>query len=88
VAVGDRVEVGVRPEHFLPAGAGDCDLTLGVDVTEHLGSTSYVYANTAGGEQLIVERDDPRSDAGAARVTVSIPAGRAYLFDAGGARLK
>jgi len=88
VSVGDRVEIGIRPEHFAPAGKGDCDLTLVVDVTEHLGSTSYVYANTKDGEQLIVERDDPRSDAGAERVTVSIPAARAYLFDAGGARLK
>ena len=38
--------VGVRPEHFVDAGQGDCDLTVKVDVAEHLGCTSYVYART------------------------------------------
>ena len=60
VGAGDRLVVGVRPEHFVAAGQGDCDLTVAVDVTEHLGSTSYVYANTKIGEQLIVERDRSR----------------------------
>ena len=46
VGAGDRLVVGVRPEHFVAAGQGDCDLTVAVDVAEHLGSTSYVYANT------------------------------------------
>ena len=44
---------GVRPEHFRRAGEGDCDLVVAVDVAEHLGSTSYVYANTKVGEQLV-----------------------------------
>ena len=45
-----------------PPGQGDCDLTVAVDVAEHLGSTSYVYANTKVGEQLIVERDQSRAE--------------------------
>jgi lactose/L-arabinose transport system ATP-binding protein len=88
VEAGDRLTVGVRPEHFLPAGQGDVDLELAVDVAEHLGSTSYVYANTKGGEQVIVEREESRDELGRDRVTVSIPARRAYLFDAMGTRLK
>ena len=88
VGAGDRLVVGVRPEHFVAAGQGDCDLTVAVDVTEHLGSTSYVYANTKIGEQLIVERDQSRAEIGRDRLTVSIPARRAYAFDAAGVRLK
>jgi lactose/L-arabinose transport system ATP-binding protein len=84
----DGMVIGVRPEHFLPAGHGDCDLTVAVDVVEHLGSTSYVYANTKQGEPLVIEREESRAEIGVERLTVSIPAGRAYLFDAGGARLK
>ena len=87
VRAGDRLVVGVRPEHFAPPGQGDCDLTVAVDVAEHLGSTSYIYANTKG-EQLIIERPDSRAVTGHGQITVSIPASRAYLFDADGARLR
>ncbi len=57
-------------------------------VIEHLGSTSYVYANTKAGEQLIIEREEQRSELGGGRLTVSIPPRRAYVFDAAGKRLR
>jgi ABC-type sugar transport systems, ATPase components len=85
--VGDPVTVGVRAEHFGVGGAGDVDITLDVDVAEHLGSTSYVYAN-AGGEALVVEREESRHENGNERITVSISAGKAYLFDKAGHRLR
>jgi lactose/L-arabinose transport system ATP-binding protein len=85
VAPGERLVLGLRPEHFAPAGAGDCDLTVGVDVVEHLGATSYVYANTTT-EQLIVEHEEAAGFGD--RLTVSIPAARAYVFDAAGRRLR
>ena len=78
----------MRPEHFRRAGEGDCDLVVAVDVAEHLGSTSYVYANTKVGEPLVIEREELRAEVGLDRLTVSIPARKAYLFDAAGARLK
>ena len=43
---GSRVVVGVRPEHFGDAGKGDADLAVKVDIVEHLGGTSFVYAST------------------------------------------
>ena len=86
-AVGDRVTVGVRAEHFGLAGAGSVDITLDVDVAEHLGSTSYVYAN-AGGEALVIEREESRHENGNERITVSISADKAYLFDSTGGRLR
>jgi len=86
--VGETVTLGVRPEHFGPAGAGDLDLTIGVDVAEHLGSTSYVYAKTSSGEQIIIEREESRSGAVNDQITVSISADRAYLFDHTGTRLR
>ena len=85
---GDRLTLGLRPEHFGPAGAGDADLALQVDVSEHLGSTSYLYANTATGEQLVVEREELRHELGQSALTVSIRAADAFLFSPAGERLK
>jgi lactose/L-arabinose transport system ATP-binding protein len=85
---GSNLLVGVRPEHFRRAGEGDCDLSVNIDVVEHLGSTSYVYVNTRSHEQLVIEREEHRSEARLDTLTVSIPAARAYLFDTAGKRLK
>ena len=86
-AVGDKVMLGVRAEHFGLPGGGNVDLTLDVDVAEHLGSTSYVYAN-AGGESLVIEREESRHETSNETITVSISASKAYLFDSKGARLR
>ncbi len=86
-SVGDRVILGVRAEHFGLPGEGNIDITLDVDVAEHLGSTSYVYAN-ASGESLVIEREESRHENGNESITVSISADKAYLFDSKGARLR
>jgi len=86
-SVGEAVTVGVRAEHFGLAGAGNADISLDVDVAEHLGSTSYVYAN-AGGEALVIEREESRHEDKNERITVSISADKAYLFDSAGHRLR
>ena len=85
---GARVSLGIRPEHFADAGGGDADLTVHVDVAEHLGSTSYVYARTEGGEQLIIERPESRDVGNRDRLTVGLSARRAFLFDSKGERLR
>ncbi|HEY0032206.1 MAG TPA: sn-glycerol-3-phosphate ABC transporter ATP-binding protein UgpC [Devosia sp.] len=85
--MGDAVTLGVRAEHLGEAGTGDADISLDVDVAEHLGSTSYIYAN-AKGEALIIEREESRNEQASDRITVSISAGKAYLFDSKGQRLR
>ncbi|WEK06478.1 MAG: sn-glycerol-3-phosphate ABC transporter ATP-binding protein UgpC [Candidatus Devosia phytovorans] len=86
-SVGDKVIVGVRAEHFGEAGEGGVDIALDVDVAEHLGSTSYLYAH-AGGERLVIEREESRQQINQDSVTVSIDPRRAYLFDSSGQRLR
>jgi lactose/L-arabinose transport system ATP-binding protein len=82
---GSRVVVGVRPEHFGDAGRGDADLSVSVDMVEHLGGTSFVYASTAAGGELVIQRNaDQSSDA--TEMTVSIR--KSYLFDESGRRLR
>ena len=87
-AVGATVTLGVRPEHFGAAGAGDCDIAVKVDVAEHLGSTSYIYANADSGEELIIEREESRREADLDRMTVSLQEAHSYLFDSAGLRLR
>jgi lactose/L-arabinose transport system ATP-binding protein len=84
---GTLVTLGVRPEHFVEAGAGDADLVVDVDVAEHLGHTSYVYAAIAG-SPLIIERPESRHSAGQEQMTVGLWARRCFLFDADGQRLR
>ncbi|HEY8577391.1 MAG TPA: sn-glycerol-3-phosphate ABC transporter ATP-binding protein UgpC [Devosia sp.] len=85
--VGEAVTLGVRPEHFGTPGTGSADLHLDVDVAEHLGSTSYVYAR-AEGEPLVIEREQSRHEIGQDRIIVSIDASKAFLFDSQGRRLR
>ncbi|WMT89937.1 sn-glycerol-3-phosphate ABC transporter ATP-binding protein UgpC [Pelagibacterium sp. H642] len=88
LSAGDGVTIGIRPEHFGDADEPGCKLTVKVDVAEHLGATSYVYANMASGEQLIIERAQSRSEKDNTELTVTIPAPRAYLFDGSGRRIR
>ncbi|WP_313523703.1 sn-glycerol-3-phosphate ABC transporter ATP-binding protein UgpC [Shinella sp.] len=85
---GDAVSLGVRPEHFLPAGQGDVDLLLDVDVAEHLGNTSYVYANVSPEERIIVEHEGSRGADSRDRMTVGLSAAKSFLFDSAGIRIR
>ncbi|MBJ2150504.1 ABC transporter ATP-binding protein [Paracoccus sp. IB05] len=86
-APGAMAVVGVRPEHFVEAGAGACDLSLTVDVAEHLGATSYLYANTKAGEPVVAQRAAAREASAGDRISVAIPSDRALAFAADGARI-
>jgi lactose/L-arabinose transport system ATP-binding protein len=88
VKPGDKVTLGIRPEHFVDAGKGDADLDIDVDVAEHLGNTSYVYAQIGGGESIIVEREESRTASNKDRLTVGISAASSFLFDSAGKRLR
>ncbi len=88
IAVGDVVTLGVRPEHFLGQGKGDTDVKVKVDVAEHLGNTSYIYAHVSDEERIIIEHGDVRDIASRETLTVAIAASRSFLFDKNGNRLR
>ncbi|MGP4802694.1 ABC transporter ATP-binding protein [Agrobacterium cavarae] len=85
--IGAPITLGIRPEHFEDAGKA-ADLTVAVDVAEHLGNTSYVYAHLAEELPLIIERPESRHVGKLDRLTVSVPADKAFLFDSDGTRLR
>ena len=85
---GDKVVLGIRPEHLETEESNGTTLTLKSDVTEHLGDVTYVYATAANGERLIIEKRGARLNQNGAQISVTVPAERAYLFDASGKRLR
>ena len=86
--VGSTVALGIRPEHFGDAAKGDSDITVKIDVIEHLGSTSYLYARSAESGGLVIERSTSREEADRDTITVSIPSSKAFVFDSSGQRLR
>ena len=88
VKAGDPVSLGIRPESFVAEGAGDTDLSVEVDVAEHLGNTSYVYAHAAADERIIIEREESRNTISKDRLIVGLAASQVYLFDSAGQRLR
>ncbi|WP_026960191.1 MULTISPECIES: ABC transporter ATP-binding protein [Aliagarivorans] len=83
--VGDKVELGCRPEHLVEVGHAhaDCQITGTVQVTEHLGSESYVYMDVDGNDFTFKARPEFPAEAGQ-ELKVGLPTDACYLFDKDG----
>ena len=77
--------VGVRPEHFGDAGEGDADLAVSIDVVEHLGGTSFIYATTGPWRR---PGDPARRGEGPRHAEITVSIRKSYLFDENGQRLR
>ena len=82
--VGDKVKLGVRPEH-LHAGVAHNALQTTVTFVESLGSMTYAYCSNPGVEDVITAavEGDRRIDSGQA-LPLSVPVEKTYLFNAEG----
>jgi multiple sugar transport system ATP-binding protein len=81
---GDKVKLGVRPEH-LRAGVADNALATTVTFVESLGSMTYAYCSNPGVEDVItcaVEGDRPV--ASGSSLPLCVPEHKTYLFNAEG----
>jgi lactose/L-arabinose transport system ATP-binding protein len=87
-AVGDRISVGIRPEHFADASQYGIALTAKAQVVEQLGGVSYVYAvgRDDATKVTIQQKGHSRIDSGA-MIEVGIEPGAAIAFDTDGLRL-
>ena len=86
-AAGDKVTLGVRPEHFEAAAPGATDNVIATSVTfvESLGSTTHAYCDYPGAaETLVCELDGATRLRNGAPLSLAVPAARTYLFDAAG----
>ncbi|MDB6180797.1 ABC transporter ATP-binding protein [Paracoccus fistulariae] len=87
LTVGQKVTVGIRPEHLLQDGPAKIQLTT--DIVEHLGGESYVYAHDDGDTRIIMKLGDARDvRPGGHPITACFDPARAYLFDADGNRCR
>jgi multiple sugar transport system ATP-binding protein len=81
---GDKVTLGVRPEH-LRAGEADNALQTTVTFVESLGSMTYAYCSNAGVDDVITcALEGDRRVASDQALPLGVPPARAYLFDAEG----
>jgi multiple sugar transport system ATP-binding protein len=51
---GDKVAVGVRPEHLQVGAGGDVEFDVLVVLTEQLGDETFIYGTLANGETLVI----------------------------------
>ena len=77
---GDKVAVGIRPEHF--STSGKARLSVKVDVVENLGSTSFAYMTARDGGNLIVELEGHGDAAAGSEAEIGFDPKMAFLFDA------
>jgi lactose/L-arabinose transport system ATP-binding protein len=83
--VGTKLQLGLRPEHLDQAdGIG---LEASVEFVEALGSTSYVHAKLATGEDVIAEQRRHRPKTGD-KITLHFAPGSMCLFNDSGARIR
>jgi multiple sugar transport system ATP-binding protein len=82
---GDKVEVGIRPEHtvLLDDPRADNKITGTVQVAEHLGAETFVYMDVGGKDFTVKVRPETPAAMGG-QFDIGVPADACYLFDAKG----
>jgi ABC-type sugar transport system ATPase subunit len=86
--VGDKVKIGVRPEHLGATAEPTLLVTAAVDLVERLGETSFAYLRTSANSTLIAEVRGRDAPSAGETLTVGANARDIHLFDAGGARVE
>ena len=84
--VGTKVTVGIRPEHFTEAGSAR--LKLEIDIVEHLGGESFIYAHNRAGQRVVIKATGVRALQSGQPVAPAFHPASALLFDAAGLRLR
>ncbi|MGI6238976.1 MAG: ABC transporter ATP-binding protein [Christensenellales bacterium] len=86
--IGKDVYLGVRPENIQDDAAfveahPEAAFMANVDMTEQMGSETYLYLKAAGAEGTLIARVDPHSQTRTGdNVRVAIEANRIHMFDA------
>ena len=86
-AVGDKLQVGIRPQHLRRAVAGEPALKAKVTLVEELGSETVVHARADGQKLLAVLQGQQKQQLGD-EVALGFDAETLHAFDAEGLRLR
>jgi lactose/L-arabinose transport system ATP-binding protein len=88
ISTGDKLTLGIRPEHFSFHTVEGVMVEFECDVSEQMGEIAYIYAKTTDGKQIIVEQRNDRSVKSGDLVKTYIPTNKALLFNQDGLRLR
>ncbi|HEY8595360.1 MAG TPA: sn-glycerol-3-phosphate ABC transporter ATP-binding protein UgpC [Devosiaceae bacterium] len=84
---GTPLSLGIRPEHF--GAENGVTISTRVDVIEHLGGASFIYAGVDSGAPLTIELKQGREVKEGSELTTAFNPASAFLFDPQtGARLR
>ena len=86
-APGQKVTVGLRPEHLIEGGGGAGELRGRVLAVEHLGGETYIYLERGGADPLVVKAEGHSQTRVDDVLPVGVPASACYLFDEEGRAL-
>ncbi len=87
LAAGQKVTLGIRPEHLLTGSGADGTVSGTVRLAEYLGSESMFYISLGDGSELSVKADGlSKADPGST-LTIGLPAAACHLFDEQGLAL-
>ena len=84
--VGEAVVVGLRPQHF--GTSGPLKFNLNVELVEHLGGESFVYASNATGELLTIATQIGRNIKSGQKFIAHFDPSKALLFTEAGLRVR
>jgi multiple sugar transport system ATP-binding protein len=87
LSAGQKVTLGLRPEHLIEGGGGAGELKGRVIAVERLGGESYIYLDRSGAEPLVVKAEGSSQTKVADLLPVGVPASACYLFDEQGRAL-
>ena len=79
-AVGSKVMVGIRPEHFVDGGS--TRLEVNIDVIENLGGVAYGYARAETETPLTIQLNEGHSAREDGALVTGFEPDRAFVFDA------
>ncbi|WP_428036644.1 ABC transporter ATP-binding protein [Amphritea sp.] len=83
-----RVKLGIRPEHLKEDQSGEIRIGVDVDVVEHLGGSTYVYARYSGEHELIIQTGGLSPVRRGDHCDFSFNLDQCHLFDCNGLTLR
>ena len=84
ISVGQKIALGIRPEHITIGEKNDGELKGNLRIAEYLGSETMFYASLADGSDLSVKADGLTSAKQGADIKFGLPSKACHLFGADG----
>jgi multiple sugar transport system ATP-binding protein len=87
VRPGDKVKLGVRPEHLLE-GQGDSTIPGDVDVVEELGESHFLYVRIPDGKIVTIRASGDAPAQARSRLSIGVPGDACHVFTKDGLSLR